>query len=69
MAASGVAALRQVAGDRECGGREYGELGEQFEDREHDLFGEVGFETVVARVAAMEKPSGRYGPGQFTPKG
>lgn len=33
----------------------YEELGEQFEDNEHKLFGEHGFETVVGQVADLEK--------------
>jgi hemerythrin-like domain-containing protein len=47
---------------------EYGALGEEFEKREHQLFGADGFETVVGRVAAIEKRLGIYDLGQFTPK-
>ncbi len=50
-------------------GHEYGALGEQFEDKEHQLFGEDGFEKMVARVAAIEKKLGIYDLAQFTPKG
>jgi len=32
----------------------YRELGEQFEDKEHELFGEHGFERTVAEVARLE---------------
>jgi hemerythrin-like domain-containing protein len=37
------------------GGEAYRELGEQFEDREHRLFGEGGFARTVAEVAALER--------------
>lgn len=47
---------------------EYGALGEAFEDREHDLFGADGFESMVDRVAAIEKQLGIYDLGQFTPR-
>jgi hemerythrin-like domain-containing protein len=33
----------------------YAELGEQFEEREHSLFGEDGFSRMVERVAAIER--------------
>jgi hypothetical protein len=32
----------------------YRELGEQFEDKEHELFGEHGFENTVAEIARLE---------------
>jgi len=48
--------------------QEYGALGEDFEKREHQLFGEDGFERMVDRVAAIEKRLGIYELGQFTPK-
>ena len=48
---------------------EYGELGEGFEKKEHELFGNRGFETMVDRVAAIEKTLGIYNLAQFTPKG
>lgn len=47
--------------------REYAALGEQFEDREHKLFGEDGFEKMVDRVAGIEKQLGIYDLAQFTP--
>lgn len=50
-------------------GHEYGALGEQFEDKEHQLFGEDGFEKMVDRVAAIERKLGIYDLTQFTPKG
>jgi hemerythrin-like domain-containing protein len=37
---------------------EYDKLGDQFEDKEHELFGENGFEKMVAEVAEMEKSLG-----------
>jgi hemerythrin-like domain-containing protein len=48
---------------------EYDALGEQFEDKEHQLFGEDGFDKMVDRVAAIEKTLGIYDLAQFTPKG
>jgi len=47
---------------------EYDALGEEFEDREHTLFGEEGFEKIVAEVAALEKALGIYELSRFTPK-
>jgi hemerythrin-like domain-containing protein len=47
---------------------EYDSLGEQFEDEEHRLFGEDGFEKVVDEVAGLEKRLGVYDLAQFTPK-
>jgi len=49
-------------------GNEYGALGERFEDKEHQLFGEDGFEKMVDRVAGIEKSLGIYDLAQFTPK-
>jgi len=46
---------------------EYDALGEHFEKKEHELFGEDGFETMVDRVAAIEKTLGIYDLSQFTP--
>ncbi len=46
--------------------REYRALGDRFERREHELFGERGFEGVVDEVAAIEKSLGIYDLGQFT---
>lgn len=48
--------------------REYRELGEEFERREHELFGKEGFEGVVARVAAIEQSLGIFDLAQFTPQ-
>lgn len=47
---------------------EYDALGEEFEKKEHDLFGAEGFEKMVDRVAAIEKQLGSYDLAQFTPK-
>ncbi|HEV8605236.1 MAG TPA: hemerythrin domain-containing protein [Tepidisphaeraceae bacterium] len=47
---------------------EYDALGEDFEKKEHDLFGEEGFEKMVDRVAGIEKALGIYDLAQFTPK-
>lgn len=47
---------------------EYDSLGEEFEKNEHRLFGEDGFETMVNRVADIEKSLGIYELSQFTPQ-
>ena len=47
---------------------EYDALGEEFEKKENQLFGEGGFEKNVARVEAIEKTLGIYDLAQFTPK-
>jgi hemerythrin-like domain-containing protein len=49
-------------------GHEYDSLGEEFEDKEHQLFGEDGFEKMVDRVAGIEKALGIYDLAQFTPR-
>jgi hemerythrin-like domain-containing protein len=46
--------------------REYRALGDRFERRERELFGERGFEGVVDEVAAIEKSLGIYDLAQFT---
>lgn len=46
---------------------EYEDLGERFEKKEHELFGEDVFEQIVDRVAAIEKTLGIYDLSQFTP--
>ena len=46
---------------------EYFALGEDFEDKEHELFGEDGFETMVEKVADIEKQLGIYDLSKFTP--
>ncbi len=47
---------------------EYDALGEEFEKKEHQLFGEDGFEKMVDRVAGIEKQLGIYDLAQFTPR-
>jgi hemerythrin-like domain-containing protein len=48
-------------------GNEYDSLGEEFEKNEHKLFGEDGFDTMVGKVADIEKQLGIYDLTQFTP--
>ncbi|MBZ5553887.1 MAG: hemerythrin domain-containing protein [Acidobacteriia bacterium] len=48
--------------------QEFDVMGDQFEDKEHALFGKAGFEGVVERVAGLEKTLGIYELAQFTPK-
>lgn len=47
---------------------EYNALGEEFEDKEHALFGDDGFEQIVAEVAKLEQTLGIYDLAQFTPQ-
>jgi hemerythrin-like domain-containing protein len=47
---------------------EFDSLGEGFEKKEDELFGEDGFFKVVDRVAEIEKKLGIYELAQFTPK-
>ncbi len=47
---------------------EFDSLGEDFEKKEDELFGEDGFEKVVDKVAGIEKHLGIYDLAQFTPK-
>jgi hemerythrin-like domain-containing protein len=46
---------------------EFDALGEDFEEKEHELFGEDGFEKMVDRVATIERTLGIYDLAQFTP--
>jgi hemerythrin-like domain-containing protein len=55
-------ALRTIISERE-----YKLLGEQFEEKEHKLFGEGGFNSIVEQVADLEKKIGIYDLRQFTP--
>ena len=55
-------AFREVVGNAG-----YRELGEQFEDEEHQLFGRVGFEEFVTRVASLEEAVGIHDLARFTP--
>ena len=45
----------------------YLDLGEQFEDKEHEIFGEHGFENAVAEVARLETALGIADLAKFTP--
>jgi hemerythrin-like domain-containing protein len=47
---------------------EYDALGEEFENKEHALFGRDGFEKVVDEVANLENRLGTSDLSQFTPK-
>ena len=49
------------------GGASYRELGEQFEHKEHELFGEYGFRATVAEVARLETVLGIADLAGFTP--
>jgi hypothetical protein len=48
--------------------KEYDALGDEFEKKEQQLFGEGGFEKNVQEVAALEKQIGIYDLARFTPK-
>lgn len=47
---------------------EYDALGDEFEKKEHQLFGHDGFEGMVERVSEIEKALGIYELSQFTPR-
>ena len=47
---------------------EYAALGEDFEKKEQQLFGEDGFEKIVDQVSGIERKLGIYDLDQFTPK-
>ena len=47
---------------------EYYKMGEDFENKEHELFGEEGFDLMVEKVAVLEKQLGIYELSQFNPK-
>lgn len=47
--------------------KEFDALGEQFEDKEHELFGKEGFEGIVEQVGALERKLGTYDLDAFTP--
>lgn len=47
---------------------EYASLGDDFEKKEDELFGDDGFFKVVDQVAVLEKKLGIYDLAQFTPK-
>ena len=48
--------------------QEYDALGDDFEKKEDELFGEDGFFKVVDQVAELEKKLGLFDLSQFTPK-
>ncbi len=48
--------------------KEYAEMGDRFEEIEHQKFGPAGFEGVVQKVGELEKSLGIYDLAQFTPK-
>jgi hemerythrin-like domain-containing protein len=56
-------AIRQVVTPKE-----YDALGEEFEEREHRLFGVEGFEGIVNRVAELEKALGIDDLARVTPR-
>ncbi len=47
--------------------KEFKEMGEKFDDIEHQLFGKNGYQNMVDKVAALEKELGIYNLEQFTP--
>ncbi len=47
---------------------EFYKLGDRFEDREKDLFGEGGFERIVGQVAELENRLNIHELSRFTPK-
>jgi hemerythrin-like domain-containing protein len=47
---------------------EYDALGDEFENIEHQKFGQDGFESMVEKVAVIEKQLGIYDLAQFTPQ-
>lgn len=47
---------------------EYDSLGDLFEDKERELFGEDGFESAVREVANLERSLGLYELSEFTPR-
>jgi len=46
---------------------EFEQMGEKFDDLEHTLFGEHGFENILHKVETIEKELGIYKLEQFTP--
>jgi hemerythrin-like domain-containing protein len=47
---------------------EYDSMAEEFEKKEHQLFGEDGFEKMATRVAQLEQQMGIHDLNQFTPR-
>jgi hemerythrin-like domain-containing protein len=56
-------AFRSIVSAHECAA-----LGDDFEKKEEELFGEEGFFNVVDQVAQLEKKLNLYDLAQFTPK-
>jgi len=56
-------ALRDVVGPEE-----FKQMGEKFEEIEHERFGEEGFQRFVNQIAEIEKVLGIYELSQFTPQ-
>jgi len=56
-------ALREIISTNE-----FYALGEDFEDKEHEMFGEDGFDSMVGKVADIEKQLNIYDLSKFTPK-
>src|SRR5947207_8013744 len=56
-------ALRSIVSEHE-----FDALGEEFETKEHQLFGKEGFEGEVEKVGEIEKQLGIYDLSKFTPK-
>jgi hemerythrin-like domain-containing protein len=48
--------------------REFDALGDDFEKKEHELFGKEGFESMVNKVGGLEKQLGIYDLAKFTPR-
>ena len=55
-------ALRKIVSESE-----YVALGDEFEKKENELFGQDGFESMVAKIATLERQVGLYDLNQFTP--
>ena len=51
------------------GEKRYKGYGEEFEEREHKMFGKAGFEGVLAQVAELEKQLGISDLASYTPQG
>ncbi|MDB5229057.1 MAG: Hemerythrin cation binding domain protein, partial [Bacteroidota bacterium] len=47
---------------------EFDSLGEDFEKKEHNMFGADGFEMMIDKVAAIEQQLGIYDLSKFTPQ-
>lgn len=57
-------ALRSIVSEHE-----FDAMGEDFEKKEHELFGKEGFEGEVEKVAGIERQFGIYDLAKFTPSG